>query len=134
LLAQEGTYDNILSNIKNGNNKNHCMWYIFPQLEGLGFSPAAKHYGIQGLSEAREYLQHEVLGARLIECSQALLSLDTTNVADIFSFPDSDKLKACMTLFSIADESNLIFQAVLSKFFDSIIDKNTMQLLNTESV
>ncbi|MCL2013981.1 MAG: DUF1810 domain-containing protein [Oscillospiraceae bacterium] len=129
LTAQENIYEKVLLEINNSVKKNYCLWYIFPQLEGLGYSPAAEHYGICGLSEARDYLAHEILGARLIELTEALLNLDLNDTTDIFGNPDNDKFLASMTLFHMADESNPVFIKAIDKFFNGKPDKKTLELL-----
>ena len=127
--AQENCYSAALAEIKNGRKYSCCMWYVFPQLSGLGQSPTARFYGISDLEEAREYLKDEILGSRLIEISNALLALTSNDAYEIFSFPDDLKLKSSMTLFALADPNLDIFQKVLDKFFGGERDENTIRLL-----
>jgi len=127
--AQKTIYENALAEIKNGHKRTHWMWFIFPQLKGLGHSEKAQYYGIDGLTEAKEYLADDVLKTRLITSSQALLELNTNNANVIFGSPDDMKLKSCMTLFLIASNRNPIFQAVLDKFFGGMLDCQTVKLL-----
>ena len=127
--AQKTICENALAEIKNGHKRTHWMWFIFPQLKGLGHSEKAQYYGIDGLTEAKEYLADDVLKTRLITSSQALLELNTNNANVIFGSPDDMKLKSCMTLFLIASNRNPIFQAVLDKFFGGMLDCQTVKLL-----
>jgi len=126
--AQRVDYPIALEEIKNGYKKSHWMWYIFPQLKDLGYSPTAKYYGIDGKEEAIAYLTDEILRSRLIEISKALLSLETSNATEIFGYPDDMKLKSSMTLFYLVSGDE-IFKKVLDKFFDGDIDKKTEKLL-----
>mgnify|MGYP005773681557 FL=1 len=127
--AQENSYSAALAEIKNGRKYSCWMWYVFPQLSGLGQSPTARFYGISDLEEAREYLKDEILGSRLIEISNALLALVSNDAYEIFGFPDVLKLKSSMTLFALADPNLDIFQKVLDKFFGGERDENTIRLL-----
>lgn len=126
--AQENTYSTALQEIKSGRKKSHWMWFIFPQLKGLGFSETAQFYGINGLSEAQEYLQHPVLGGRLREISRALLTLESGDAHAIFGYPDDMKLKSSMTLFAEVGNDS-VFDEVLMKFFDGEKDQKTLELL-----
>ena len=107
------------------------MWFIFPQIRGLGFSETSKFYAIKNKSEATEYLNHEILGPRLIEISTELLKLHSFNSVEIFGNTDSLKLKSSMTLFSQLESENPVFQKVLDKFFGGRKDEKTIQLLNS---
>ena len=126
--AQENTYDTALKEIQNGQKETHWMWFIFPQLVGLGYSYYANYYGISGLEEAQAYLEHELLRSRLLEISSVLLEVDG-NVIDIFGYPDCYKLQSSMTLFAVADPSTSVFQDVLEKFYEGKSDENTLKLL-----
>ncbi len=107
------------------------MWYIFPQLKGLGFSKMSKHYAINNLEEAKNYLDHPILGARLKQITFTLLEIEENNAHKIFGSPDDLKLKSCMTLFSIVDQSNdRLFQKILDKFFHGQPDKLTLSLID----
>lgn len=130
LKAQEGDYTTALSEIKSGRKRSHWMWYIFPQLAGLGFSEMSRHYGIKGLSEARAYLAHPILGKRLIAISKALLELQENNATQVMGKPDDLKLKSSMTLFSMIAGADQVFESVLKKFFDGQKDHVTLQLIN----
>ena len=128
--AQEHSYAAALREIRAGRKESHWMWYIFPQLKGLGRSPTAEYYGITDLQEAKGYFDHPILGPRLTEISEALLSLDCNNASQIFGWPDDMKLRSCMTLFAVAAPDEPIFQAVLDKFFGGEKDPRTLALLN----
>lgn len=106
------------------------MWFVFPQFKGLGRSEMAERYAIQSVAEAKAYLAHPVLGSRLRECSQTLLGLETSSALAVFGTPDDLKLRSCMTLFNAASGDELVFQAVLQKFFDGRADEMTMDLLH----
>lgn len=132
LSAQETAYPRALAEIRNGRKESHWMWYVFPQLRGLGRSNTAWYYGIENLAEARAYLAHPVLGKRLREISGELLKLKETNARVIFGWTDAAKLRSCMTLFSLADETESLFRQVLNRFFDGVPDPQTIQLLKRE--
>ena len=105
------------------------MWYIFPQIQGLGFSSTAQYYAIRDLDEARDYLAHPVLGARLKEISSALLQLEGLSASEIFGYPDDLKLRSSMTLFLLADLDCEIFRDVIDKYYDGIPDSRTVDLV-----
>jgi uncharacterized protein (DUF1810 family) len=130
--AQEADYELALSEIKNGRKRSHWIWYIFPQIKGLGFSEMSKFYAINDLSEAEAYLNDPVLGNRLIEISQALLQLPDDNATDIFGSPDDLKLKSSMTLFASVPGAPAVFQSVLDKFFNGEKDEKTLQILKEQ--
>lgn len=129
LSAQERDYDVALSEIKAGKKRSHWMWYIFPQIQGLGFSDTAKFYAIRDVGEAEAYLAHPLLGARLSEICMALLRLPGNNAHAIFGSPDDLKLRSCMTLFAALDGAGSVFQQVLDKFFAGAGDVRTLQLM-----
>ena len=133
LEAQDGDYERALIEVKNGRKMGHWMWYIFPQISGLGFSETTRFYAIKNRAEAVEFLNHEILGTRLIEISNELLNLQTNNSAEIFGNIDSLKLKSSMTLFSLLEHTNPVFQKVIDKFYGGKKDENTIQLLNANS-
>ncbi len=130
LEAQEGQYEIALSEIRAGRKLSHWIWYIFPQLKGLGHSYMSQHYGIEGKAEAREYLQHPILSKRLIEISEVLLGLDSNDAREIMG-SDDKKLRSSMTLF-YAIGGGEVFQKVLDKFFASKPDYRTMKMLEKE--
>lgn len=127
--AQETDYEIALAEIKRGRKTSHWMWYIFPQIDGLGFSSTAKFYAIKDKSEAVEYLRHPVLGSRLIEISEALLAHENKTAHEIFGSPDDVKLKSSMTLFGALDETNPVFRKVLDKYFGGERDERTLKLI-----
>jgi uncharacterized protein (DUF1810 family) len=129
LKAQETTYSTALSEIKNGRKQSHWIWYIFPQVTGLGFSENSKFYAISGLVEAGQYLEHPVLGSRLIEISNELLKVEGRSANRIFGSPDDLKVKSCMTLFSAVKNADPVFESVLVKYFDGLKDSKTLQRL-----
>lgn len=132
LVAQETAYPIALAEVRNGRKESHWMWYIFPQLRGLGRSSTAWYFGLENLAEARAYLAHPILGGRLREISGELLKLSGTNAEAIFGWIDAVKLRSCMTLFTLADEEEKVFRQVLDRFFDGVLDSQTIRLLNIE--
>lgn len=128
--AQAKDYSIALSEIKNGKKQSHWMWYIFPQIQGLGFSETSKFYAIKNIHEAKEFLNHPVLGSRLIEICNELLNLETTDPHKIFGSPDDTKLFSSMTLFSSLPETDPVFQKVLNKFFAGEKDEKTNKIIN----
>jgi uncharacterized protein (DUF1810 family) len=132
LEAQERKYDIALSEIKSGKKKRHWMWYIFPQIIGLGYSLAADYYAIKNIDEAKEYLNHPVLGNRLREISNELLKLAESDANAIFGYPDDLKLKSSMTLFMQVEEcDDNIFKKVIDKFFNGELDDKTLSILGS---
>jgi uncharacterized protein (DUF1810 family) len=129
--AQQTDYSVALSEIRNGRKRSHWMWYIFPQIQGLGFSETSQFYSIKSIDEAEQYLAHPVLGQRLIEISNALLGLKTDNANQVFGSPDDMKLKSSMTLFSLLPGTNKVFQLVLDKFFNGLKDDKTLKMLKS---
>ncbi len=129
IQAQERVYSNVLAELKSGHKTTHWMWFIFPQILGLGHSPTAKLYAIKNLDEASQYLNHPLLGARLLECSETLLGINGKSVTDVFGWPDDLKLKSSMTLFSCVAGSDSVFDEVLNRFFQGEQDTSTLQLL-----
>ncbi|MGA0557379.1 DUF1810 domain-containing protein [Larkinella sp. VNQ87] len=127
LEAQQTVYDRALAEIQQGRKQSHWMWYIFPQIAGLGLSETARFYAIRNLEEARAYLEHPVLGQRLIEISTAFLTLEGKTAHQILGYPDELKLRSSMTLFAVPDNTHPVFQAVLDHFFDGIPDPQTLE-------
>ncbi len=131
--AQNKNYDRALAEIRSGKKQSHWIWYIFPQYKGLGFSATSKFYAIQHLDEARAYLNHPVLGLRLKEVSNELLQLNELDAHQIFGSPDDLKVKSCMTLFSLVDDSDeKLFLKVLDNYFGSELDTKTVSLTKNE--
>jgi uncharacterized protein (DUF1810 family) len=131
--AQEDDYERALSEIKSGRKRSHWMWYIFPQFDGLGFSTTSKRYSIKSVAEAKAYLSHPILGPRLTECVEAVLSVEGRSAYDIFSSPDDMKLRSCATLFASVSPKSSIFDQLLEKFFQGERDDKTLGLLNVSS-
>lgn len=127
--AQAYDYDAALREIRGGRKRSHWMWYIFPQLRGLGFSSTAQYYGIRDLEEAKAYMAHPVLGPRLAEISEALLGLDTCDPSAVMGYPDDLKLRSCMTLFALAAPEQPVFGRVLEKYYAGRRDERTLELL-----
>jgi uncharacterized protein (DUF1810 family) len=139
LLAQEKEYDLALKEIKNGKKESCWIWYIFPQIKGLGSSSTSEEYGIKDIEEAKEYLENETLKSRLIEITQALVDLEEDNIDNIMHFPDNLKVKSSMTLFKQVEEvynidCGNIFQKTLDKFFNGEEDQNTIRILEKQKL
>jgi uncharacterized protein (DUF1810 family) len=128
LDAQQTSYQTALSEMKSGRKRSHWMWYIFPQIQGLGSSETARFYAVRDRAEAAAYLAHPVLGPRLVEISEALLGLASNDAHSIFGSPDDMKLKSSMTLFA-ALNVNPVFQRVLDKFYGGAPDEKTRRML-----
>lgn len=129
VAAQEGDYAKALSEMQTGKKRTHWIWYIFPQLKGLGSSANAAYYGLDGIGEAEAYLRHPILGPRLIEISQALLAHAGKRPLDIMGSPDDLKLRSSMTLFSLVPDTDPVFSAVLQNLYDGEKDDRTVELL-----
>jgi uncharacterized protein (DUF1810 family) len=127
--AQNQVYLTAFSEIRNGRKETHWMWFIFPQLKGLGKSSTASYYGITGLEEARAYLKHPILGKHLVEICSALLAVEGKEASEIFGSPDDLKLQSSMTLFSQVEGADNVFQRVLDKYFRGKPDGKTMAIL-----
>ncbi|MBN2392902.1 MAG: DUF1810 domain-containing protein [Anaerolineae bacterium] len=132
LKAQEPVYERVLSELRRGQKRTHWMWYIFPQIDGLGFSATTKYYAIKSIEEAWQYLNHPVLGARLKECAETVLAVEGQSVSEIFGYPDDLKLKSCMTLFACVPNSPPVFDQVLDKYFRGERDAKTLALLEKQ--
>jgi len=130
IQAQEQVYSNVLAELQNGQKTTHWMWFIFPQIEGLGQSATAQLYAIKSLDEASQYLNHPILGARLLECSDIVLGMQDRSITDIFGWPDDLKLKSSMTLFSCVANSNSVFGEVLDRYFQGKRDTRTLELVH----
>lgn len=126
---QNFLYETALAEIRAGRKCSHWMWFIFPQLRGLGRSAMARIYGIEGLDEAWAYLAHPILSARLTEISEALLQLNTQNPEEILGEIDARKLQSSMTLFALISEEGSVFHRVLARFYNGQMDERTLRLL-----
>ena len=130
IKAQTNTYEVAMSEIKNGRKRTHWMWFIFPQLHGLGMSSISRYYGLESLDEAKAYLDHPVLSGRLYEACGELLKHKDKSAFDIFGDIDEMKLKSSMTLFALTNEDYTIFDEVLECFFGGEMDELTVKLIN----
>jgi uncharacterized protein (DUF1810 family) len=129
LEAQADNYEDAISEIRGGRKRSHWMWYVFPQIDGLGFSSTAKHFAIKSIDEARAYLEHPILGARLRECSEAALRIDGRSATEVFGSPDDLKLKSSATLFACVSPPGSVFEQLLAKFYQGSRDPRTLELL-----
>ncbi len=129
VVAQERTFNVALEEVKNGKKESHWMWFIFPQIIGLGESDTAIFYSLTDIGEAKLYLEHQVLGPRLVAITNELLALDTDDPVSVFGDIDSLKLNSCMTLFDFVSGDNDVFSQVIEKFYDGEKDQKTLQLI-----
>lgn len=126
--AQAADYDRAISELRAGEKRSHWMWYVFPQIEGLGQSSMSRRYSIKGAAEAKAYLDHPLLGARLRECFAVVNSIEKSSADDIFGSPDDMKFRSCATLFAYVSGGG-VFQQALDKFFDGEQDQLTLRQL-----
>jgi uncharacterized protein (DUF1810 family) len=133
LEAQEQDYDRALAEIRSGRKRTHWMWFIFPQVAGLGVSPLARKYAIRSLSEAEAYIMHPVLGSRLIECAEAALGVEGRSATEMFGTPDDLKLRSCATLFDMVSPPGSVFERLLAKYYDGVRDPLTLDALQKAS-
>lgn len=133
LQAQKADYETALQEIRAGQKRSHWIWYIFPQFEGLGFSSTSQHYAIKSAEEAKAYLVHPNLGARLLECAEAVLAVENRTATEIFGSTDAQKLKSCATLFAQVSPSDPVFERLIEKYSQGQRDQKTLELLNTRS-
>jgi uncharacterized protein (DUF1810 family) len=131
--AQAGDYDRALAEIRSGRKKSHWIWYIFPQVEGLGFSSMSRRYSIKSVDEARAYLDHPLLGPRLVECAEAAMGVEGRSAYQIFGSPDDMKLKSCATLFASVSPPDSVFARLLDKYYQGQRDGQTLQWLGSAS-
>lgn len=129
LEAQDHVHDSVLDELRAERKSSHWMWYIFPQIKGLGHSGMAQKFAITSLEEAKAYLQHPVLGPRLRECTQLGLNVNENSAKHIFGYPDNLKLRSCMTLFMVATTDNKVFKDALLKYFEGKSDELTLDIL-----
>ena len=127
--AQEDSYAPALAEIRSGRKRSHWMWYVFPQFDGLGYSPTSRRYSIKSAAEAVAYLKHPILGPRLLECGEALLGVEGRSALDIFGSPDDMKLRSCATLFASVSPSGSVFDRLLDKYFQGRRDDATLRLM-----
>lgn len=129
LEAQGDIYERVLDELRRGQKSSHWMWFIFPQIRGLGHTETSIFFSISSLQEARAYLEHPVLGPRLFHCCELLLQVEGKFASQIFSSPDDLKLRSSMTLFGQASEENALFKEVLRRYFDGSSDPRTLEML-----
>ncbi|MEJ5245832.1 MAG: DUF1810 domain-containing protein [Bacteroidota bacterium] len=132
IQAQATSYEIALSEIKSGKKLSHWMWFVFPQMRGLGGSQMSYYYGIESIDEAKAYLEHNILGTRLIEISGELLNLNTNDPVAILGSIDAMKLRSSMTLFSFVEGAPDVFKQVLEKFFAGNVCMKTVELINLQ--
>ena len=134
VAAQEPIYARALEEIRHGQKETHWMWFIFPQIAGLGQSPTARHFAIQNLEEAEAYLKHPILGARLLECCEAILQVNGKSAYQILGSPDDMKLRSSMTLFASVQAAPFEFSRVLAKYYAGQLDPKTLEILRNPTV
>lgn len=127
--AQKGVYSDVLNELRRGRKTGHWIWYIFPQIAGLGLSGMSRRYSISSLDEAKAYAEHPVLGQSLIECVELVLAVEGKSAEQIFGHLDALKFRSCLTLFAAADNDNETYQRALNKYFDGSPDPLTIQAL-----
>lgn len=130
IKAQENYYEIALKEIQGGKKLSHWIWFIFPQIKGLGYSEKAIYYSIQNIEEGKEYLQNKYLYNNLIRMCEELLKLESNNILEIMGFPDNLKLCSSMTLFNIIDPEEKVFKKVLKKYFNGNVDEKTINIIN----
>ena len=133
VVAQAADYQRALEEIRTGRKRSHWMWYIFPQLAGLGSSPTSQRYAIKSLAEARAYLEHPVLGPRLCEAVAEVLAVEGRSAHEIFGSPDDLKLRSCATLFAAVLPGDSVFQRLLDQYFAGEPDPRTVRLITDEN-
>jgi uncharacterized protein (DUF1810 family) len=131
--AQRGSYDTALTELRSGKKRSHWMWFVFPQVAGLGSSAMADRYAIRSRREAEDYLAHPVLGLRLVDCANALLQLNGITAEEIMGYPDDLKLRSSMTLFAAVSPPDSPFQKVLEMFFSGVPDNRTTAYLAAQA-
>ena len=129
--AQAGIYDRALTELAAGRKSSHWMWFIFPQIKGLGMSEMSVRFAIDSLDEAKAYLEHEVLGPRLRRCAETVLALENTTVEEIFGYPDDLKFRSSITLFAKASQKGSVFAQALKKYFNGVMDEATLWQLGS---
>jgi uncharacterized protein (DUF1810 family) len=129
LEAQADDYEPALAEVRSGRKRSHWMWYVFPQLDGLGSSSMSRRYSIKSVAEAKAYLDHPVLGPRLVQCAEAALGVEGRSAVDIFGSPDDMKLRSCATLFARVAPEGSVFHRLIDKYFNGEHDGNTLHLL-----
>ena len=133
IKAQSSSYETAMNELSLGNKTGHWIWYIFPQIDGLGSTDMTKLYSIKSVQEASAYLEHPILGKRLIESCEILLNLDAPSISDVMGFPDDLKLRSSMTLFEYVSEPKSIFKKVLIRYFDNDLDEASLDIIKVIS-
>jgi uncharacterized protein (DUF1810 family) len=131
--AQQGVYETALAEIRGGRKRSHWMWFIFPQVKGLGSSAMARRFAIGSLAEAKAYLDHPVLGPRLLECVEALTALEGRTASEVFGFPDDMKLRSSATLFALASPAGSVFERLLDQYYAGEHDERTVALVPADN-
>jgi uncharacterized protein (DUF1810 family) len=134
LEAQAGVYYLVLSELAAGIKRSHWIWFIFPQLKGLGSSAMARRYGLESIDEARAYLAHEVLGARLAQCTELVIQSHAPSLRNLFGSPDDLKFRSSMTLFAHASHADSLYHAALNRWCDGVEDPRTVSLLGADDL
>ena len=129
IQAQDTIYPSVIKELAEGQKRTHWMWFVFPQIKGLGHSVRARRFSLQSLEQAQEYLKHGVLGARLLECAELLLQYPNKSAVEIFGIPDNLKLHSSLTLFALAADKDSIFEQLLQQFFAGKPDVKTIVIL-----
>jgi uncharacterized protein (DUF1810 family) len=129
VLAQARTYEAALAEMRGGRKRSHWMWYVFPQVAGLGVSETSQRYALSSAAQARAYLAHPLLGPRLIDCVEAVLKVEKRSAHEIFGSPDDRKLRSCATLFAQVSPPGSVFERLLAKHFEGERDTRTLELL-----
>ena len=129
LRPQDEVYPRVLAELRAGCKRSHWIWFVFPQMAGLGHSYESTYFGISSLEEAVAYLRHPVLGPRLVECTELVNQIEDCSIREIFGAPDDLKFRSCMTLFARAAEDDTVFRAALDKYFGGQPDRLTLELL-----
>lgn len=132
ITIHERSYNRALEEIKCGQKRSHWMWYVFPQIQGLGYSETSKYYAISNLDEAQQYMANEILRGHMFEICEALLALKTCNATEVMGYPDDMKLQSSMTLFSLSNPEYDIFSRVLEKFFAGEKDHRTLEIVSAD--
>jgi uncharacterized protein (DUF1810 family) len=133
IQAQEDVFELALAELQSGKKRSHWMWFIFPQFDGLGFSQTSKYFAIKSIEEAKAYLEHPLLGPRLLKCAEAVMKVEGRSANDILGSPDDSKLKSCATLFDHSAGPGLVFDRLLEKYFQGKRDGKTLKLLGSEN-
>ena len=131
--AQEDVYEHVIAELQSGKKRSHWRWFIFPQFDGLGFSATSRHFAIKNLEEAKAYLEHPILGARLLACAEAVMGIEGRTAHEIFGSPDDTKLKSCATLYACVSAPGSIFDRLLVKYYQGKRDEKTLKLVGFES-